>query len=62
MIDDDKLKRLGGSKFMRIINNVNQHLTTDQMIAMNRAIDIEKADVRSVTARFLRENGLLADQ
>ena len=62
VIDRDKLDRLGGDRFMRIIDNVNQRLTTDQMIAMNRAVDIEKVDVGAVTARFLRENGLLTDQ
>jgi osmoprotectant transport system substrate-binding protein len=59
VIDDDKLRRLGGDRFMRIIDNVNQRLTTDQMIAMNRAVDLDKAEVSTVTARFLRENGLL---
>jgi glycine betaine/choline ABC-type transport system substrate-binding protein len=29
------------------------------MIAMNRAVDIEKAGVGTVAARFLRENGLM---
>jgi glycine betaine/choline ABC-type transport system substrate-binding protein len=29
------------------------------MIAMNRAVDIEKVSVGSVAARFLRENGLV---
>jgi osmoprotectant transport system substrate-binding protein len=59
VIDHDKLDRLGGDRFMRIINTVNQRLTTDQMIAMNRAVDLDKTDVSAVTARFLRENGLL---
>lgn len=59
IIDDDKLDRLGGDRFMRIINTVNQRLTTDQMIAMNRAVDLDETDVSTVTARFLRQNGLL---
>jgi osmoprotectant transport system substrate-binding protein len=62
VIDDDKLRRLGGDRFMRIIDNVNQRLTTDQMIAMNRAVDLDKADVSTVTARFLRQNGLLRSE
>jgi glycine betaine/choline ABC-type transport system substrate-binding protein len=44
---------------MKIINTVNQRLTTDQMIAMNRAVDLDKTDVSTVTAQFLRQNGLL---
>jgi osmoprotectant transport system substrate-binding protein len=59
VIDRDKLDRLGGDRFMRIIDAVNQRLTTDEMIAMNRAVDIEKANVGAVVARFLRENGLV---
>ena len=59
VIDKDKLGRLGGDRFMRIINTVNQRLTTDQMIAMNRAVDLDNTDVSTVTARFLRQNGLL---
>jgi osmoprotectant transport system substrate-binding protein len=59
VIDKDKLDRLGGERFMRVINTVNQRLTTDQMIAMNRAVELDNADVSTVTARFLRENGLL---
>ena len=59
VIDKDKLDRLGGDRFMRVINNVNRRLTTDQMIAMNRAVDLDKDDVAIVTARFLRQNGLL---
>jgi osmoprotectant transport system substrate-binding protein len=59
VIDRDKLDRLGGDRFMRVIDDVNRRLTTDQMIAMNRAVDIEKAGVGAVAARFLRENGLV---
>jgi osmoprotectant transport system substrate-binding protein len=59
VIDKDKLDRLGGDRFMRVINTVNQRLTTDQVIAMNRAVDLDKTDVATVTARFLRQNGLL---
>ena len=44
---------------MRIVNTVNQRLTTDQMIAMNRAVDVDETNVSTVTARFLRQNGLL---
>jgi osmoprotectant transport system substrate-binding protein len=62
VVDRDKLDRLGGDRFMRIIDDVNRRLTTDQMIAMNRAVDIEKVSVGSVAARFLRENGLVRAQ
>jgi osmoprotectant transport system substrate-binding protein len=62
VIDNDKLDRLGGDRFMQIINTINSRLTGDQMIAMNRAVDLDNVDVPTVTARFLRENGLLRAQ
>ena len=62
VIDDDKLDRLGGDRFMRIIDTVNHRLTTDEMIAMNRAVELDNVDVPTVTARFLRQNGLLRGQ
>ena len=39
VIDEDKLKTLGGSEFMRIIDAVNEQLTTSAMIQMNRDVD-----------------------
>jgi osmoprotectant transport system substrate-binding protein len=59
VIDRDKLKRLGGDRFMRVIDGVNRRLTNDQMIAMNRAVDIDDVDPATVAERFLRQNGLL---
>jgi osmoprotectant transport system substrate-binding protein len=59
VIDKDALARLGGDRFMAVINKVNSLLTTDTMIAMNRAVAIGKQDEAVVAGRFLRENGLL---
>jgi osmoprotectant transport system substrate-binding protein len=59
VIDRDKLGRLGGDRFMRVIDGVNRRLTNDQMIAMNRAVDIDDVDPATVAERFLRQNGLL---
>jgi osmoprotectant transport system substrate-binding protein len=59
VIDRDKLEQLGGSRFMSIVDAVNRTLTTDEMIAMNRAVGIGGQNEADVVARFLRENGLL---
>jgi len=59
VIDDDKLERLGGERFMRIINTVNRRLTTSAMIEMNRAVDVDHEDESLVAERFLTEVGLL---
>jgi osmoprotectant transport system substrate-binding protein len=59
VIDRDKLEALGGSRFMGIIDAVNRRLTTDDMIAMNRAVGIAGQNEADVAERFLRENGLV---
>jgi osmoprotectant transport system substrate-binding protein len=59
VIDEDKLQELGGSKFMRIINDVNERLTTSAMIQMNRDVELDGQDPAIVAERFLRTEGLL---
>jgi osmoprotectant transport system substrate-binding protein len=59
VIDEDKLQELGGSKFMRIINDVNERLTTSAMIQMNRDVELDGQDPGIVAERFLRTAGLL---
>jgi osmoprotectant transport system substrate-binding protein len=62
LIDEDKLERLGGERFMRVINAVNRRLTTSAMIEMNRAVDVDNQDDAIVAERFLTEVGLLGGQ
>jgi osmoprotectant transport system substrate-binding protein len=59
VIDQDKLKSLGGADFMRIINDVNRRLTTSAMIAMNRQIAIDGQDEAVVAAQFLSDAGVI---
>jgi osmoprotectant transport system substrate-binding protein len=59
VIDENKLERLGGERFMRIINAVNSRLTTSAMIEMNRAVEVDDQDEALVAERFLTEVGLL---
>jgi osmoprotectant transport system substrate-binding protein len=59
VIDEDKLDRLGGARFMRVINDVNRRLTTSAMIDMNRAVAVDNQDEALVAERFLTEVGLL---
>jgi len=62
VIDRKKLGRLGGDRFMRIVDAVNRRLSGDQMIAMNRSVEIDHVDPATVAERFLRQNGLLRAQ
>jgi osmoprotectant transport system substrate-binding protein len=59
VIDEDKLERLGGERFMRVTNAVNRRLTTSAMIEMNRAVDVDGQSEALVAERFLTEVGLL---
>jgi osmoprotectant transport system substrate-binding protein len=59
VIDEDKLDRLGGERFMRVVNDVNRRLTTTAMIEMNRAVAVEDEDEALVAESFLTEAGLL---
>ena len=59
VINQDTLERLGGDRFMTVINAVNRRLTTSAMIEMNRDIDLEGQDEALVAERFLTGVGLL---
>jgi glycine betaine/choline ABC-type transport system substrate-binding protein len=44
---------------MNIINKVNSLLTTQAIIAMNKAVAIDKQSAASVAKSFLKANGLI---
>lgn len=62
VINQDTLKRLGGDRFMTVINAVNRRLTTSAMIEMNRDVDLEGQDEALVAERFLTGVGLLGSR
>lgn len=57
VINKDKLDQLG-DEFMGIINQVNALLTNDAIIAMNKAVVIDKQAEADVAGEFLKANGL----
>jgi osmoprotectant transport system substrate-binding protein len=59
VIDRAKLKRLGGDRFMDVIDRLNARLTTPALIEMNRAVSVEGLEPAAVAQRFLAENGLV---
>ena len=59
VIDRTKLKRLGGDRFMNVIDALNARLTTPALIEMNRAVSVEGLEPAAVAQRFLSENGLV---
>ena len=59
VINKAKLAQEGGAQFMALINKVNSLLTTPAMIAMNKAVAIDKQSPAAVATQFLKANGLL---
>jgi osmoprotectant transport system substrate-binding protein len=59
VINENALERLGGNRFMTVINSVNRRLTTSAMIEMNRDVVLEDQDEGLVAEGFLTSAGLL---
>jgi osmoprotectant transport system substrate-binding protein len=59
VIDKNKLQALGGDQFMAIINKVNGLLTTPAVIAMNKAVAVNKQSPAAVAHSFLLANHLI---
>jgi osmoprotectant transport system substrate-binding protein len=59
IISKSKLTQLGGDQFMSIINKVNALLTTPAIIAMNKAVAIDKQSAATVAHSFLTANHLI---
>jgi len=59
VINTKKLNELGGQQFMTIINQVNALLTTPAIIAMNKAVAIDKQDPHAVAKTFLSAHHVL---
>jgi osmoprotectant transport system substrate-binding protein len=58
VVDAEKLERIGAARFMRVVDEVNNRLTTGAIVDMNQAVT-EGQDDGEVAARFLRQAGLL---
>jgi osmoprotectant transport system substrate-binding protein len=59
IINKAKLAQLGGQTFMNIIDKVNSLLTTPAVIAMNKAVAIDKQAPAAVAQAFVKANSLL---
>jgi osmoprotectant transport system substrate-binding protein len=59
VISTKKLNELGGQPFMSIINQVNALLTTPAIIAMNKAVAIDKQQPQAVAQAFLSANHVI---
>jgi osmoprotectant transport system substrate-binding protein len=59
VISTKKLNQLGGQAFLSIINRVNALLTTPAIIAMNKAVAIDKQQPQDVAKTFLSANHII---
>jgi osmoprotectant transport system substrate-binding protein len=59
VINTKKLDQLGGQAFLSIINQVNALLTTPAIIAMNKAVAIDKQQPDAVAKAFLQANHII---
>ena len=59
VISTKKLNELGGQQFMSIINQVNALLTNQAIIAMNKAVAIDKQQPQDVAKAFLQANHVI---
>ncbi len=48
-----------GSKFTTTVNNVSKLLTLDAIVAMNKAVEVDKKSAASVATSFLKANHIL---
>jgi osmoprotectant transport system substrate-binding protein len=59
VINTKKLNELGGQQLLNIIDNVNALLTTPAIIAMNKAVAIDKQQPQDVARTFLQANHVI---
>jgi osmoprotectant transport system substrate-binding protein len=59
VINTKKLDQLGGQAFLSIINQVNALLTTPAIIAMNKAVAVDKQQPDAVARAFLQANHII---
>jgi osmoprotectant transport system substrate-binding protein len=58
VVDADKLESVGKEQFLRVVDAVNERLTTDVIVGLNKAVN-DGGDDGEVARSFLRREGLL---
>jgi len=58
-IVSDSLVMAYGTKFTDLVNSISAKLTSDGLLQLNKAVDIDKEDAKTVAAAWLRQNGLI---
>jgi osmoprotectant transport system substrate-binding protein len=55
----DEIAKAYGSKFADLVNSISAKLTTNGLTQLNKQVDIDKQDAKTVAARWLRDNGFV---
>jgi osmoprotectant transport system substrate-binding protein len=58
VVDAEKLESVGKEQFLRVVDAVNERLTTDVIVGLNKAVN-DGGDDGEVARSFLRREGLL---
>ena len=58
-IVSDALVTAYGTKFTDLVNSISGKLTSDGLLQLNKSVDIDKEDAKTVAARWLRQNGFV---
>ena len=59
MVNEERLKSVGGEKYMSVVNAVNRELSQSTIIELNGAVDLDKRDPADVARQFLQQRGLV---
>lgn len=59
VVNEERLKSVGGEKYMSVVNAVNRELSQSAIIELNGAVDLEKRDPADVARQFLQQRGLV---
>jgi osmoprotectant transport system substrate-binding protein len=59
VVKEERLKSVGGEKYMSVVNAVNRELSQSAMIGMNGQVDLEKRNPADVARQFLQQRGLV---
>ena len=58
-IVSDALVTAYGTKFTDLVNSISAKLTSDGLLQLNKAVDIDKEDAKTVAAKWLQQNGFV---
>jgi osmoprotectant transport system substrate-binding protein len=59
VVNEERLKSVGGEKYMSVVNAVNRELSQSAIIDLNGQVDLDKRNPADVARQFLQQRGLV---